>query len=322
MKPLFWVDGLSDDANGRVLSVSVKDEAGFNSDTASIRLDNRDYKVSFPPRGRIFEVKLGYVETGLVLMGKYQLDTVKLSHGNQGAVLDISANAQFHHNNIKSPREDNWEQTTFGQIVSVIADRNGYTSEVDPSISDIFFDHVSQNESDMAFVQRLAEEHDAFLKYQDGKMMVVARQNNSVGNIVVVSLTEKTCLASNLSATVNSRNKYESVRAYWQNPDAARRTGEVAGSGEPEFKIQNKTYSSKEEAALAASAKLKKLQHGQVKIDSLSLVGDPRIRAGTTIIIDGFIPQVNGEWEVSSANHQLDGSGYRTNVTCEGNDER
>lgn len=44
-----------------------------------------------------------------------------------------------------------------------------------------------------------------------------------------------------------------------------------------------------------------------------SCVGDPRIRAGAMVRIEGIGPDFSGDYRVSSATHSIDSSGYRTN---------
>jgi Bacteriophage probable baseplate hub protein len=44
-----------------------------------------------------------------------------------------------------------------------------------------------------------------------------------------------------------------------------------------------------------------------------SCVGDPRIRAGAMIRLEGLGPDFSGNYRVASATHSIDGSGYRTN---------
>jgi hypothetical protein len=44
-----------------------------------------------------------------------------------------------------------------------------------------------------------------------------------------------------------------------------------------------------------------------------SCVGDPRIRAGAMVRIDGVGPDFSGDYRVASATHTIDSSGYRTN---------
>ena len=43
-----------------------------------------------------------------------------------------------------------------------------------------------------------------------------------------------------------------------------------------------------------------------------STVGDPRIRAGTVLRLDGLGVQFGGLYRVTSATHSIDGGGYRT----------
>ena len=43
-----------------------------------------------------------------------------------------------------------------------------------------------------------------------------------------------------------------------------------------------------------------------------SAVGDPRIRAGAMIRIDGLGPDFSGDYRVVSATHSIDSGGYRT----------
>jgi phage protein D len=47
-----------------------------------------------------------------------------------------------------------------------------------------------------------------------------------------------------------------------------------------------------------------------------SAVGDPRIRAGTIIRMEGLGPDFSGDYRVSSASHSIDTGGYRTGFQC------
>ncbi len=44
-----------------------------------------------------------------------------------------------------------------------------------------------------------------------------------------------------------------------------------------------------------------------------SAIGDPRIRAGAVIRLEGLGPDFSGDYRVKSATHSIDGSGYKTN---------
>ena len=104
MKCAFFITGLTAEANKRVLSITVTDEAGVQSDRVQIRLDDENYRLETPPKGQIIEVYLGYEETGLEKLSTFQVDEVRFLE-TQAVTMEISANAQFHEqNNTKAPQ--------------------------------------------------------------------------------------------------------------------------------------------------------------------------------------------------------------------------
>ena len=170
MTPIAIISGLSAAANDRLISVSVEDHAGIKSDKATIKLDDRDYKLEWPPEGLEITVQLGYKETGVTNMGIYEID--KVTHDDAPAsTMSISARALMTHNNeIKKPKTGEWHEKTIGEIIDTIATKNGFTSEVDPSVASIYYPHFDQTEeSDIHLASRLAEKHDCYAKLQDKK---------------------------------------------------------------------------------------------------------------------------------------------------------
>ncbi len=323
MIPKFRITGLSRAVNERVLSITVTDELGLKSDSAKVRFDNTDYIISAPPQGTIFDVYLGFDKTGLVLMGKYQLDTIRYSE-SQAALIEITGNAQYHvDNGLKAPHDKKWDEKTLGDIFGEIAGKNGYEPKIDGAISGIYYDHLDQNgESDIAFATRIAEKHDAAVKFQEGKMLVAPR-NKTEGMVILKKGNKGWSIPGfvleipvGITATFHARNKYESVKAFWQDPDKARRTGEIAGTGSPMFDIQH-TFASKGEAKSAAAAKLTQLSRGTSSLETIALPGNPHIRAGMKLILMKFHPDINGEWIIMSATHSFSNSGYSTSVKAE-----
>ena len=326
MKPIFSISGISESAQKRVLSISITDELGVKSDKAQVRFDDGDYSIETPTQGKVFTVMLGYDEKGppLTPLGTFQLDEIKFME-SQAAILEMSGNAQHHEkNSTKAPTTTSWDEKTLGALFSDIASKNGYAPEIDGEIGGIYYDHLDQNdESDISFATRIADKHDAFVKIQDGKMIVKPR-NKAVGQVTVKKLANGQAsvngnvvtVAINVSATKNSRNKYKKVIAYWQDVDKSKRTGENAGEGTPVFKMKE-TFETKDKAKAAAAAKLNKLNRGTGKLDSLTLPGHPEIRAGKKLILEGFRPDICGEWKIASASHKLDNGGYQTTVKAD-----
>jgi hypothetical protein len=64
-------------------------------------------------------------------------------------------------------------------------------------------------------------------------------------------------------------------------------------------------------SALGVLSRLRKKLNGRLT-GSGTAIGDPRIRAGAVIRLDGLGPDFSGDYRVSSATHSIDGGGYRT----------
>jgi len=75
----------------RLIRLTLSDQAGQKSDTVQITLDNRDNRIALPEVGAVLEIYLGFLETGLVYMGRYVVDD--LSGDLFPATLTISAKA-------------------------------------------------------------------------------------------------------------------------------------------------------------------------------------------------------------------------------------
>ncbi len=311
MRPDFLITGLSANANDRLLSITVTDEAGIKSDAVKISLDDRDYKLATPPTGQRIKVFLGYKETGLTDMGLFEIDEVSFQE-SPVKMMEMSARGQFHENsNIKQPRTQPWDEQTLGGIISAIAGRNGYTPDIDGTLAGIWYDHVDQTEeSDIHFASRLAEQYDAYAKLADGKLLFKPRGKTN-GSITVIN-TDST----HITGRLNRRNKYKSVKAWWHDPHKANRKSEVTSDEEPQFEIRH-TFESKEKAALAAAAKFEQLQRGTGEITQLTIPGNPAAKAEMDLITQGFRPDLNKTWVITSVTHTWTDSGATSSIKAE-----
>jgi phage protein D len=88
MTPAFqlFADGVdvTSRINDRLLSLTIKDAAGHESDTLALEVDDRDGLVAIPREGAKLGCWLGYAETGLSFMGLFTVDDVSSKGGGQG----------------------------------------------------------------------------------------------------------------------------------------------------------------------------------------------------------------------------------------------
>ncbi|WP_317993623.1 phage late control D family protein [Bartonella gliris] len=183
-----------------VLSIEITDEAENKSDRITIELDDRARDsdngfLDIPLIGTVISVTLGYEGGKNRDMGAYLIDEISVSSPPQS--LSVTGRAASMNTSYRTPKSQSYHQQTLGSIVQKIAERNGYTPKVDPSLAKIVVRHIDQtSESDMAFATRLAEEYDAVAKPVDGKLVLAKRGEGKAitgETLPIVVIHEKHC---------------------------------------------------------------------------------------------------------------------------------
>jgi len=87
------------------------------------------------------------------------------------------------------------------------------------------------------------------------------------------------------------------------------------GDGEP-AKILRGTYPDEATARAAARAHLAALDKNAATC-SLTLPGNPKISAGTPLVLTGFRDGIDGKWTATRVTHTLDARGYVTRLESE-----
>jgi phage protein D len=90
----------------------------------------------------------------------------------------------------------------------------------------------------------------------------------------------------------------------------------AAGISGPSLTIIDRPISSPADivaSSLSIYSELRKKLNSRLTASG-SAIGDPRIRAGAVIRIEGVGPDFSGDYRVTSASHSLDGGGYKTNI--------
>ena len=150
---------ITDAIRDRLLSLTLTDEAGYQSDAVSLRLDDREGRIELPRKGAKLEVELGYEERGLAQMGLYVVDEIELA--GPPDTLTIQAKAVDMKSSLKQHKTRAWSNT-IQEIVSTIAQEHGLEPRVDSTLGAIRIPHIDQTEeSDLHFITRLGQQYDA-----------------------------------------------------------------------------------------------------------------------------------------------------------------
>lgn len=300
----------------RSCSIKVVDEAGLQSDTVEIELDDEGGQIEMPRKGATLDVSIGYLEAGLVRMGLYVVDEVGLS--GFPALMTIRGKAADMRATIKTQRARSWDTTTLGAIVKSIAAEEGLEAKVDPALAAIEIAHEDQTtESNIHFLTRLAQQYGAVAKPANGKLLMVpAGQATTASGASMPSVTVHKTDETHYDVTLADRDAYDGAVASWHDPKTGQRIPEQTGSSSKAYTLRD-TYPDAASARRAAEAKWASLQRGAGTLN-LDMPGEPKLAAEATINLPAaeFRSGVAGEWITKRVEHTIKGS-FTTHIEAE-----
>ena len=339
----------------RLISLTMTDKRGLEADQLDILLDDSDGLLDLPARGARLSLWLGWEGTPLEEKGDFTIDAIHF----RGApdTLTIQGFSADFRGKLNVRREQSWHDTTIGAIVDTIAQRNQLTASVASGLASIAISHIDQSqETDAAFLSRLAERNGAFVSIKAGKIifMKAGQAVTASGTPLSLMMIERGDGDKHLFS-IADRENYSGVTAKWlqtrdpkqqntqlsisrqpggqqtgalQHPDAA---APVAGTAGKEQKPQERLvgsaenvfelttiYASEEQALRAAEAKWRALQRGTVEFSIQLALGRADLFPETPVLVNGFKRVIDEQaWIISEVVHTLNDSGFTTQLKLE-----
>lgn len=315
MRPQFRVvindNPLPERILNRISSLTINDRAGVASD--SLTLDINDDPTDFltiPSTRALIQVWGGYAETGLSYFGSYSDCDVEIDCLPYR--VRISAKGSDQKASLRATQERHWDGRTIAEIIQDLAAENDLEPDVDPDLGAITLPWVAmQGESALAFGERIAGRVGGVFAIKDGKMLLARRHDRRAGGAALspyrigrAQLVRGMCRASEAG-----RDKAARVAAEYHDENGARRQS-VSAPADPTAdptatRRLRETYADADEASRAAAAEARALTASAKRL-SLTMIGDPRIRAGALITLEGVRPGLDGErYTVEQATHRL-----------------
>lgn len=339
----------------RLISLIMTDKRGLEADQLVIQLDDSDGLLDLPARGARLSLWLGWEGTPLKEKGDFTIDAIQF----QGApdTLTIRGCSADFRGKLNVRREQSWHGTTIGAMVETIAQRNQLTASVASGLASIAISHIDQSqETDAAFLSRLAERNGAFVSIKAGKIifMKAGQAVTASGTPLSLMVIERGDGDKHLFS-VADRENYSGVTAKWlqtrdpkqqnpqlsisrqpkgqqtealQHPDAAAPVAEaggkeqkpqerLVGSAENVFELTT-VYASEEQALRAAEAKWRALQRGTVKFSIQLALGRADLFPETPVLVNGFKRVIDEQaWIIGEVVHTLNDSGFTTQLKLE-----
>ncbi|PHM70446.1 phage late control D family protein [Xenorhabdus kozodoii] len=216
--PAFRLETNKKDVTGniqsRLMSLTLTDNRGLESDQLDLELDDADGKLIFPSRGDILTLELGWHGHPLTPKGKFVVDEIE--HSGAPDKLTVRARSADFRGDLNVKREASYHKHTLENIVSTIAMRNQLKFQMSQELKGISM-HIDQtNESDVSFLTRVAKQEGAIASVKNGELLFIRQgQNKSASgrDIPLVVITRE--LGDSHRFSLSDREAYTGVVAQW-----------------------------------------------------------------------------------------------------------
>jgi uncharacterized protein involved in type VI secretion and phage assembly len=321
----------------QVERIEVRNFTGL-PDMATFRLSDPEGEDTGAPPYRIgdkVEIKLGkdddnepkVIFQGEIVASEFEFTT-------SAALISFRAYDQTHRLQRNRVSEAYQDMTT-SDIVKKVLQRLGITAGTIDSTSTVHKFMQQSMETDLDFLKRIAAMDNCEVGVADGKGYL-AKQRNGGGTTPVFAWRENaisfkprmTSAQQHDKVTVQSYDPKtkNAIKVSVSSPTSVAPAAQDARSaakqfGSSELLIADRVVGTEAEARELAQSTLDSLAGGSFEAEGV-MHGDPAVKAGGKIKIDGFKKPFDGEYVVTSVTHVYASGGYRTKFAISGRHPR
>ncbi|KMJ43363.1 phage protein (D protein) (Modular protein) [Xenorhabdus khoisanae] len=222
--PAFRLETNNKDITGkiqsRLMSLTLTDNRGLESDQLDIELDDADGKLIFPSRGDILILELGWHGHPLTPKGKFVVDEIE--HSGAPDRLTVRARSADFRGDLNVKREASYHKHTLESIVSTIATRNYLQFQISDELKGLSM-HIDQtNESDVSFLTRIAQQEGAIASVKNGELLFILQgQNKSASGMAIPPVLITRQSGDSHRFSLADREAYTGVVAQWWDTQRA-----------------------------------------------------------------------------------------------------
>jgi phage protein D len=307
----------------RLQGLTVTECRQDEADTLDLTLDDHDGRLAIPKRGAVLEVSIGWLGSPLTSKGKFTVNEVE--HSGAPDIITIRARSASMTKGMGERKEKSWHGQTIAAIVRAIAGTYQLKPAVGDALGKILIPHIDQtNESDMAFLTRLAKRYDAVMTVKNGSLlfMPIGEGRTSSGKqLQVLAITRSD--GDQHRYHIAERENYAGVKARWHSGTKGQTKDEiVGGESEKNLKVLPEIYPTQAEAKAAATAEWKRTQRSQATLDYTLAEGRAEIFPELPVTISGFKPEIDETpWLVKRVRHSIADSGFTSSLEMEVRDD-
>ncbi|MBC2381733.1 MAG: phage tail protein [Pseudomonas sp. PGPPP1] len=314
--------------NQRIMHWKHTDAAGIESDRLELTL-NIEGLEGLPSMSGKIGLRVGYKESGLVEKGQFVITqrTPVLFPMRLMIVATAAPFSMEDPSGYRQRRSASYGPTTLGALFRQLVGRHGFSPRVAASLEGIAIAHVDQsNESDMAFITRLAKRYCAVTKpFNELYVLAEAGQVKSISlqqlPEVKLSVTQDNRPGDQafITAVLNekTRSNYQGSRVTWWDSAAGKQR--VVQVGIAPFKTLRQRCQNEDEARAVAEGELRRVGREGLEL-VIDCPGNPLLAAEGLLRLDETWPSyMQGRWSITKVVNEGDPEkGYRSAITAGG----
>ena len=304
----------------RLISLTITDNRGMESDALEMTLSDHDGLLNLPPKDAVIQAWIGWSNTGLVYKGLYKVKEVE--HSGAPDILTIRASSADLKSGLKQKKERSFSNVTVEAVLQVIAFQYELDLSVHQSLTKRQIINLIQNESDANLLTRLADEHDAMASIKNSKLLFMPKGASQTisGQDLPTYLITRDKGDSHRYSNTDGGDEITAVRAFYYDAAQGKKLEVVYGDASNQnIKELRHIHQDKQSATLVAKAKLADLKRTSLTFSYNLAYGNPDLIPEMTFLFDGLKEQIDAVyWLGTRITHSIDASnGFTTALELE-----
>jgi hypothetical protein len=300
-----------------LISLTVSDNVGTHSDTASLEIDDTDGRIVLPRIGAPVIVALGWEGEGVRVVFTGTVDEVR-SSGSRGSgrTLSITAKGMDTTGKPKEGQQRHFDDSTVADILGAAGKTAGVTDvEIDPSLASITRRYFEmRDESFIHMGERLAREIGGNFRIQSAKAIMSKRGGSYTA--AVVAAWGGNLHGWDISPALG-RAQFSRVRARWYDSKrAAWQETEEGTDLTAEARHDHRYAKPDEDEATQQTGSDRATSERDAGEGDVTIEGDTSAIPDGLCIVTGARPGVDGPYRIESVTHSYSrGGGFVTQLS-------
>jgi phage protein D len=303
---------ITKDITPLVLRAEYTDHVGGADDEIEIECinDGRWWGSWYPEKGTSVKVWIGYEGEPLLPCGSFEIDEISFDGPpDRVTIRGISSSIR---KQMRTKKTRAWENTSLSHIVRTIA--NEYGGRVIWDGEDITFKRIDQkNETDLAFLQRLAKDYGFNFKVA-GETLVFIKAKKLESLHPITTIYREQCLSYSIED--KAHKVYKGAEVIYFDPKENRKKSykfELQNVPVGDYLRVETKNENLQQAIEKAKSKLRRKNKGERTV-SLTMTGNTKLVAGLVVELKNF-GIYDGRYLIEKSHHRISPSeGYKTSL--------